>query len=538
MAGYNPYRQSTEINNTELGKVNLGNSSFRQRLAKLSIFGRNYLEQAVLNSKGIHANEDISNNADNGNKYTLFSRKVYAMLQERQKIAALSVDYFNKINIFREYATKGEISEYVSKMANEIIVYSQDNKFCELIDLPQNYSEVIRDRAKSIFDDIYIKAGFTDGSLAWDICRDWLVDGYICREIIYDKRGKNIIGFQKLDPMTIVPMVDEATRLKIWVQYPQSSENRRIFLDGEIIYISYSGGSSYIETSYVEPMIKPYNELKTLERTKILYNIIQTTMHKEFSIPVVGLPPDMAEQEVLTLISDYKDDVTFDDTTGITYINGDKNLPYSKEYWFPDDGNGKAEMNIIEPGGHDLNENSMLIWFKTALKQSSKFPLSRLDIANNGGSLYSLGGELTHDDYNFDQFTARLKSIFKQIILKPITLQLLLEFPELENDSAFLSNIDIKYYGHSEIIKAKYLSNLQAKAAIALDLKNNLTQGIGDNEKPLLHWKMIAKEIMEFDDEFLAENDRYWAEDKGGETEGEDGGGEETEETEGGEETE
>lgn len=532
MAGYNPYRQSTEINNTELGKVNLGNSSFRQRLAKLSIFGRNYLEQAALNSKGIHANEDISNNAANGNKYTLFSRKVYAMLQERQKIAALSVDYFNKVNIFREYATKGEISEYVSKMTNEIIVYSQDNKFCELIDLPQNYSEVIRDRAKSIFDDIYIKAGFTDGSLAWDICRDWLVDGYICREIIYDKRGKNIIGFQKLDPMTIVPMVDEATRLKIWVQYPQSTENRRIFLDGEIIYISYSGGSSYIETSYIEPMIKPYNELKTLERTKILYNIIQTTMHKEFTIPVVGLPPDMAEQEVLTLISDYKDDVTFDDTTGITYINGDKNLPYSKEYWFPDDGNGKAEMNIIEPGGHDLNENSMLIWFKTALKQSSKFPLSRLDIANNGGSLYSLGGELTHDDYNFDQFTARLKSIFKQIILKPVTLQLLLEFPELENDSTFLSNIDIKYYGHSEIIKAKYLSNLQAKAAIALDLKNNLTQGIGNNEKPLLHWKMIAKEIMEFDDEFLAENDRYWAEDKGSETEGEDDGGEETEETE------
>ena len=53
------------------------------------------------------------------------------------------------------------------------------------------------------------------------------------------------------------------------------------------------------------------------------------------------------------------------------------------------------------------------------------------------------------------------------------------------------------------------LANMQAKAAIASELTNNLKQS---EEKPLLHWKMIAKHIMEFDDEFMAENAKYWAE--------------------------
>jgi hypothetical protein len=529
MTGYNPYRQNNKT--SSLDAFNVDNNFFKKRLTGLSRFGRNYIENVIKNSKGVHAGEDLSANVTDGTGagYSLFSRKAYAMMQERQKVAALSVNYQQKIRILQEYATKGDIADYVSKMTNEIVIYSENNKFCELKDLPTSYSETIRNRANIIFDDVYIKSGFTDGSLAWDICRDWLVDGFLCREIVYDKRGKNIVGFLKIDPASIIPMIDEASGMKIWIQHMNDERNRRIFLDSEIIYISYSGASNYMETSYVEPLIKPYNELKSIERTRLLYNIIQATMHKEFVIPVHGLSPGLAEQEVLTLISDYKDKIAFDDTTGLIYIDGDKDLPYSKEYWFPDAGEGRPEMNIIEPGGHDINENSMLIWFKNALKQASKFPLSRLDIANNGGNIYNIGGELTHDDYNFDQYISRLKSVFKQILLKPVMLQLQLEFPELENDALFLSNIDIEFYGRSEIIKAKQLSNMQARAAIAADLRTNLVQGVGDNEKPLLHWKMIAKYVMEFDDEFMTENNKYWLEDENPDDTGvgEGGGGSE-----------
>lgn len=516
MSTYNPY--STE------NIVGGSNTYYNNRLARLSLFGRNYQDNVVKNAKAIHANEDISTLTDSGgNQYSLFSRKAYAMMQEKQTVAALDANYISKIYILREYSTKVEIRDFVSKMANEIIVYGKDKKFCELQDLPTDYSEVIRNRAKSIFEDIYRNAGFSDGTTAWDICRDWLVEGYICREIVYDKKGKNIVGFQKIDPVTIIPVVDPVSNLKIWVQYPYDEQNRRILLDAEIIYISYSGSSNYMETSYIEPMIRPYNELKSIERSRLLFNLIQATMHKEFKIPTDGLSPMQAEQEVLSIISDYKDKIAFDDTTGLIYIDGSKDLPYSKEYWFPMGANGTPEMNIVEPGGHDLNENSMLIWFYNSFKRASKFPFTRLDNTTGGGNVFSTGGDLTYDDYNFDQYVSRLKTLYKDIILKPLINQLLLEFPELEKDNRLYNDIDIKYYGHSELIKAKQLSNLQARASIASDLYNNLKR---EDDKPLLHWKMIAKHIMEFDDEFMAENDSYWLAETGAASTEETPGGE------------
>jgi hypothetical protein len=509
MSSYNPYNRNQ--NNSILGNFNTQENTFyNNRIARLSMFGRNYVESAIKNAKGIHANEDITMLTDsNGYSYSVFSRKAYALMQERQTVAALSVDYLMKLPILREYATKTEVREYISKMANEVIVYGKDKKFCELEDLPSTYSEVIRNKAKSIFENVYAYLGFSDGSYAWDICRDWLVEGYIAREIIYDKKGKNIIGFQKLDPATLYPIVDEASGIKLWIQHPYDEVNRRIIMDAEMIYISYSGSSNYMETSYVEPLIRPYNELKSIERSRLLFNLINATMHKEFIIPTQGLPPHLAEQEIATLIADYKDHVAFDDTTGLIYIDGSKDLPYSKEYWLPNPGDQKPEMSIIEPGGHDLNESSMLVWFSNSLKRASKFPLSRLDAQTGGGNVYSFGSDLTHDDYNFQQYVERLRALFKDIILKPIIIQLLLEFPELEKDNRLYNDLDIKYYGHSELIKAKMLANMQAKAAIASELTNNLKQS---EEKPLLHWKMIAKHIMEFDDEFMAENAKYWAE--------------------------
>ena len=93
---------------------------------------------------------------------------------------------------------------------------------------------------------------------------------------------------------------------------------------------------------------------------------------------------------------------------------------------------------------------------------------------------------MTHDDYNFQQYIERLRTLFKDILLKPIILQLLLDFPDLEKNNKLYNDIDLIFYGHSELIKAKMLSNMQAKATIANDLQNNLKR---EDDKPMLHWR-------------------------------------------------
>ena len=530
--GYNPYRKltnSSEVKNlvSEIAP-NQEKSFFSNRLAKLSMFGRNYEEAAIKNAKGIQANEDLAVVVDSsGYNYSLFSRKAYALMQERTSIASLNAQYATKLPILKEYATKGEISALIAKLANEIIVYKNDKKFCELQDLPKSYSATIIKKAKEIFENIYFFSGFSDGTLGWDVCRDWLVEGYICREIIYDKKGKNIIGFQKLDPASVTPVIDPQTGLKLWVQHAYDERNRRVLLDAEIVYISYSGASNYMETSYVEPLIKPYNELKTIERARLLFNLINATMHKEFVIPVNGLSPAQAEMEINNLISSYKDKIQFDDSTGEIFIDGSKDLPYSKEYWLPTNGESTPSMTIVEPAGHDLNENTQLIWFGNNFKKASKFPLTRLDGTIGGGNIYSSGADVSHDDYNFTKYVQRLRVLYKDILLKPVILQLLIEFPELDDNNKLYNDLNIIFYGNSEVEQARTLANLQAKSTIAADLTNNLKK-LGEDgvtEVPVLHYKFIMKHIMEFTEDQMLENDKYWKEDKAGSAAGSSGGG-------------
>lgn len=517
MNTYNPY--NNRLNNNILNDIVTDNNAsnaisgnFMSRLNKLSLFGRNYERSVLKNAKGIHKYEDTSVNVGSpGTKdyyYSVFSRKSFAMMQERQNIAALNSEYFYKLPIFQEYATKGEIRDVITKLANEVVVYNKNKKFCEIVDFPNTYSQIIKKRSKEIFEDIYTKLGFADRSYGWDLFRDFLVDGFICKEIIYDQKKKNIVGFQSLDPRTIVPYTDPKTAIQYWIQNPlDSQQNIKIFTDAELIYVSYSGSSNYMETSYVEPLIKPYNELKNIERAKLQFNLINATMHKKFIIPTHGMSPSQAEQELLTLISDYKDNVQFDDTTGVMYMDGSKDLPWSKEVWLSNDGESEPTYEIVKPEGADLNEDTTLIWFRNNFKMATKFPFTRFDTSNGGGNIYGFGSDVSYDDYNFNKFVGRLRAIYKDIILKPLSLQLLLEHPELEQNEFFINDLDVTFYGHSEIEKAKELANIQAKASIANDLMNNFKR---ENDKSVLHWRYIAKHIMELSDEQLQENDNLW----------------------------
>lgn len=61
-----------------------------------------------------------------------------------------------------------------------------------------------------------------------------------------------------------------------------------------------------------------------VERSKMMEYNTNGVLYKKFIIPV---------QQYLAE-ADYKDQISFDDTTGEIMIDGSKNLPYSKEYWF------------------------------------------------------------------------------------------------------------------------------------------------------------------------------------------------------------
>ena len=57
-----------------------------------------------------------------------------------------------------------------------------------------------------------------------------------------------------------------------------------------------------------------------------------------------GITSKKAQEEIAKLISDYKEDVNWDDESGTVSIN--RELPYNKEYWFGTSAGDNESPNI------------------------------------------------------------------------------------------------------------------------------------------------------------------------------------------------
>lgn len=471
-------------------------------LKRLSNYGMNYNDMVIKNQMGVGMNEDPYSLKGNS-MYDFFSSRAVASVLTRKSIPYLDKAYPDKRRILREYSIKDEIRDFITTVADEMIVYNDDSDFCQPINLSNEYPDEVHDKYQEVFKRIYNKFGFSDSITAWNICRDFLIDGYYAAEIIYDDKRKEIIGFNRLRPETLVPSYEPSIGY-LWVQYPEDPQLRRVFMDSQIIYISYSTQDDYSETSYVEGLIRPYNQLKILQQTKIMFNIVNATVYQKFTIPIGEMSRQQAEEQVGQLIHDYSEEVEWDDSMGTVSINGSKHLNYQKQIWFPSGPSGTPEMTLESPQGHNLNDDNMLDWFFKALKRASKIPMSRFDADGEGGLVIETR-DINRDEIKFNNFIRRLRETIKDIIVKPMRLQMQIAFPEYLDDDAFVKNIDISFYSNQLFEEMIKINNLERRTQAITTL-----QGLKLGERDYFHIEYLMAEVFRLSEEDRTENEKYW----------------------------
>jgi len=507
MATYNPLNQNGNMQYVNTAIENKG--LFSRILRDLSSWGMNYDDMIMRNQVGVGINEDPYSQQGNS-MYDFFSRRAVASVLNRKSIPYLDRSYSDKRRILREYSIKDEIRDFVTGICDDAIIYS-DKDFCQPRNISNDISQDIRDKYQEYFEKIYNRYGFSDSISAWNLMKDFLIDGYIAMEIVWDDRKKNIIHFNRLRPETLVPAFEPSIG-HLWIQFPEDPQLRRIFLDSQLVFISYSTQNDYSETSYVEGLIKPYNQLKIIEQTKIMFNIINATVYQKFTIPVKGLSRQKAEEQIGQLIHDYSEEVEWDETLGTLQINGTKHLPYNKQIWFPEGDAGTPNMELVSPQGHNLNEDDTLKWFYNILKRASKIPAQRFEGDNGGGNVFTDAAEMTRDEAKFGNFIQRLRAIFKELITKPLKLQMLVEFPELKDDEVFLNQIDIDFISNQLFEEWKKLGNMSKKIEI-------LSSYIGVQKAdgtPYFHIEYLIDNVLKLTSEEKEENKRYWVKDASG----------------------
>lgn len=426
------------------------NTNISDFLKELSGFGLVYNKQLKDNSHAIglydDPNEDMYAEFLKGN-----SKSYHGASTHNRKAISANMDpkeYMRKREKLRGIASQDEIEDILDTLCDEAIVYDEANFFCQprKIGLDLKGIDDINAKLQENFKNIYIYLGFNVDNTAWSYFNKWLVDGALAFEIIYNDIGNRIIGFKELDAASLSMEVCPDGSV-IWHQEVEG--NKRDLADAQVVYISYAGIGGYTKVSYVERLIRAFNILRIMEQTRIIWAVVNSSFKMKFVIPVGGKSKTRAQQSLAKLMQQYNEDIDFDDTSGDLTINGKSNLPFNKQIWLPEKDGSTPQIETLGGDGPDLSDTNALVYFENKLKKISKVPFSRFDRENGRGTMDSNPDSIARDEVRFERFLGRLRAIFKEVIVKPLTIQMKLDYPNLAKDMNFISSIKLTFHKYN-----------------------------------------------------------------------------------------
>ena len=496
------------------GYINRGNDTespvrkmnfFSRKLRELSSFGFKFDEQIIRNSIAVGLYEKPHKNITGSGQFEddmldVFASVTMADSVSKHNTAFYDRNYSQKRDELRRFSLNDEIEDIIDMLADESIVYDDNNFVCS-VKHTGDIKQTVKEEIESTFKRIYYYFGFTDGHTIWDYYRKWLVDGYLSFEIIYNNDNSKVVGFKELDPLTLRPSVikDQDGKLrKVFIQHHDSGPDQRIILDSNIIYISFSQGLTESRVSYVERLIRPFNLLRIMEHTRIIWAVTNASFRMKYIIPVGGKSKTRAKESVAKVINNYREDIQFNNDSAELRVNGSPMMPFNKEIWLPSREGEQPEVETIGGEGPDLSDTEALRYFVNKLRDASKIPYNRFDGDNPAG--YEVAAEgMMRDEIRFSKFISRLRSKFKQIIVKPLYNQLILNHPELKDDEYFKLNLNVSFNKDNVFDEMKEYELIQKRIDTISMLRDSLTETDAEmNDIPYwdLHF-LIEKVLVE-----------------------------------------
>jgi hypothetical protein len=436
-----------------LGKINPNISRILKTISGLGSFGMEYKDMVIQDSMAIGVSE--ANMRERFGFTDTDEDFIYSIAAQdttnRKYIAYFDKDYPFKRDFLRTFALNAEIEYILDTICDEAIVYDEKNFFCHPALMNMDLKEDVVKAMRKNFRKLYVLHNFANGLTGWQYFRQLIVEGFLAFEIIYSNDGKEIIGFKELDPVSLTPAVEkkaDGTRETIWWQYYGETVRQRKLLDAQVIYISYAKANVVSRVSYTERLIRSYNLLKIMEHSRIIWNVMNSQYRIKMTVPIGSKAPQKAKETLGELMSVYKEDIKLDTSSGELSINGRPDIQFYKNYLFPQQGGESVKIETLNAQGPNLNVMDSVVYFYNKLRQDSKIPYNRFSSRFGVGSnnVFKTGADgAERDEVRFAKFTTRLRSIFQEIIVKPLWIQMCLDFPDLKNDSEFRSQIGVKF---------------------------------------------------------------------------------------------
>lgn len=462
-------------------------------------------------------------------KGSKFNRYKDITKNQSSAFAFFDMSYTDRRDYLRNFAQDNEINFILNTISNESIVQDKNGYFAYLdldklkLALNKSYNDpraqmtadkLIED-CKRAFDTVYMCFGWESSADGWNYYKKFLIEGFLAFEIIVDdpKNPTSIIAFKEIDPSTLEPEIHmyEGQEVQVWYQYRGDAERQRIIPDANIIYISWAGMnfSSHSRISYLEGLVRPLNILRQLENSHVIWNVQNSQKRIKISVPVGTMTDSKAQQRVSEFLADWNEEVVIDDASGEVTVNGYPKFSYSKTYVIPQRGEG-GSTTIEEIGGegYDMNTTESLQYFYRKFILESEVPVNRfpMNISSPPSNPLNIDASITREEYMFSRFIQRIRGIYKEILLKPLWVQICLMHPEIAKSDYLKSCLGIVFNEENLFTMAKKRAIVNEGASIVGTLAN-ITDPV--SQKPVFAIEWLIKEFMGLTDADLEMNRQY-----------------------------
>jgi hypothetical protein len=304
---------------------NIGLGGIKSKLSDLSRVGMKYEDLLIKNSQSIGFIEgqlmQARGNVLAGGQQDSLARATMAISDttsalRTKAIAFFQLDYATKRERLRDLASNGEIEFVIESITDDVIVFDEDNRFAypndlvgEMLYKGKNkeqrlkYQEKVIDKYNENFQKIYNAWGFSEGISAWQYFYQWLIEGHLAFEILYDdlQNPKDIIGFKEIDPSTLYPQIKKDAAGKIfleWAQKVPGESKIRTLTDSQVLYLSYSNHFRTKRISFVERMVRSFNLMRVIEHSKVIWHTMNAPIRLTTKVPIGSKSLNKAKEDV------------------------------------------------------------------------------------------------------------------------------------------------------------------------------------------------------------------------------------------------
>ena len=375
---------------------------------------------------------------------------------------------YELIRRYREMALYPEVDSAVEDIVNEAIVSDLYESPVQVelsnINASEKVKNIIRDEFK------YIKELLDFDKRSHEIFRNWYIDGRLHYLKVIDTKNPQdgIMDLRYIDPMKmkfVRKISNKASSTKASEVLTSSNIGGRnplgrnnIFSQSIDEYYIYnpsansvsggygSGNSASIKIakdsiaycnsglvdrnnqtvlSWLHKAIKATNQLRMIEDAIVIYRLSRAPERRIFYIDVGNLPKVKAEQYLQSVMSRYRNKLTYNAQTG-EMKNDKKVMSMLEDFWLPRREGGRGTEISTLPGGQNLGEITDIEYFRNKLYAALGVPSSR---APGGSEGFNMGrsSEILRDEVKFSKFVARLRKRFAGLFSDLLKTQLILK---------------------------------------------------------------------------------------------------------------